>query len=91
LVKGSQSDNQYTKGSPDLISVFKVCQKALALVETKPERTALNHRLQYECRQAIRLQEVDLAREYIVLMEANNVSGLFLWFYKTAAALRRFI
>jgi len=84
VVIGSQSDNQYKRGSQDLWSVYKVCKKALDLVETKPERVALNRRLQYECRQAIILGESELVREYIALMEANNASGLQIGLYKIA-------
>jgi hypothetical protein len=50
----SMSSRAYRRHDPYLASTIEVCQKALALVRTADEKTALATRLRWEMRQAIR-------------------------------------
>jgi glycosyltransferase involved in cell wall biosynthesis len=76
IVKHSKSQGQYKKGSADLWSVMMVCEKAIHLVENKEEREALNQRLQYECRQVIIHNEIEIVDRYLDLMKRNGLSSI---------------
>jgi glycosyltransferase involved in cell wall biosynthesis len=68
IVKGSMSDMQFRKGSPQQISTYKVCEKIRALNKTKEENNALRERLWYELRQAIVRTDFSLAKKYFRLI-----------------------
>ncbi len=64
IVASSLGQKQYNKGSKQLGSTFKVCEKAYALNKTSEENDALKKRIRYEIRHALRLGEIRLAWEY---------------------------
>lgn len=76
-----------------LISVFKVCQKAFALCKTRSELKALRSRLFYEYRQALRSDNAPLATQYRQLMIQAGGNSLLLtltrWFMKLGFDYRR--
>ena len=52
ILDGSMSTNQYKKGSKQLESTFKICDKAFNMIESKIDKRALLKRLAYEAKQA---------------------------------------
>lgn len=64
VVPFSMGNQQYKRGSLQLRSTLKVCEKALLLNEALEENTALKKRIYYELRQALRLGEFVLAKDY---------------------------
>lgn len=70
-LKNSMSANRYLhRKNEQMVSVFKVCQKAFTLCKSKSELNALKERLYYEHRQCIRNEADILAKDYLVLMKA---------------------
>jgi len=53
-------------------SIFKVCEKAFQLCKTKEEFKALGIRLNYEYRQCLRLNAIELAKDYLRLMKLTQ-------------------
>ncbi len=68
IVTSSLGQKQYSKGSKQLGSTLKVCEKVYALNKTSEENDALKKRIRYEMRQALRLGEIRLAWEYWKLL-----------------------
>ncbi|CAN5293342.1 hypothetical protein BH09BAC3_BH09BAC3_18040 [soil metagenome] len=64
----SMGKRQYKRGSRQLQSTLKVCEKALALNTNKGENDALRKRIHYEFRQALKLGELRLAKDYWSLL-----------------------
>lgn len=87
IVKGSKSDRQYKNNRPYYLSTLRVCEKALQMVASKGEKNALNKRMRYECRQAIRVGEKEIATGYIRLMRQNKLNNIERLFYKTVVSL----
>jgi glycosyltransferase involved in cell wall biosynthesis len=67
IVKDSLGSRQFRRGSPQLQSTFKVCEKAASLNRTPAEKIALITRIRYEIRQALRSGELQLAWKYLSL------------------------
>lgn len=65
IVKGSMSDQQFKRGNPQQLSTYKVCEKILALNQSKEENEALKERIAYEIRQATRRLDLNLALKYL--------------------------
>jgi glycosyltransferase involved in cell wall biosynthesis len=72
LVKGSMSDRQFRRGSPQQLSTYRVCEKILLLNKTPEEHRALEERLWYEIRVSLRLFDVSLAIRYIRLLRETS-------------------
>jgi glycosyltransferase involved in cell wall biosynthesis len=72
IVKGSLSDKQFKKGSPQQTSTYRVCEKILALNQSQEENDALRHRLRYELKHSLLRFDFALARRYYDLL--NKVS-----------------
>jgi glycosyltransferase involved in cell wall biosynthesis len=64
----SMGKRQYKRGSRQLQSTLKVCEKALVLNTNEGENEALKKRIHYELRQALKLGEVRLAMGYWSLL-----------------------
>jgi glycosyltransferase involved in cell wall biosynthesis len=67
IVKDSLGSHQFRRGSLQLQSTLKVCEKAALLNRTPPEKTALKNRVRYEIGQALKLGEMQLAWRYFTL------------------------
>ncbi len=67
IVKGSLGSKQFKRGSLQLQSTFRVCEKAALLNRTSEERAALKNRIWYEIRQALKLGDFTLAWRYLNL------------------------
>ncbi|MBO3698114.1 glycosyltransferase [Roseivirga sp. E12] len=66
----SMSANRYRHSQNEqLASALKVCQKAFHLCKTKAERKALIERLNYEYRQCLRNEAIELAESYQSLLK----------------------
>ncbi len=70
VLTSSMGKNQYKRGSAQLASTLKVCEKALALNRTPDERHALRKRMRYEMRKALTLGELRIAWSYLKLQQA---------------------
>lgn len=68
IVKGSMSERQFERGSPQQVSTYKVCEKIRALNKTPEENKALKERLRYEIRQCLRRMDLTLAGKYFRLL-----------------------
>ncbi len=68
IVKGSMSENQFKKESPQQISTYKVCEKIKTLNRSPQEDEALKQRVWYEIRQSILRFDLSLARKYYSLI-----------------------
>jgi glycosyltransferase involved in cell wall biosynthesis len=68
IVKGSMSENQFKKGSPQQLSTYRVCEKILSLNKTTEENNALRERLRYELKHALLRLDLDLAKRYFRLI-----------------------
>ena len=64
----SMGKRQYKRGSRQLQSTLKVCEKALALNTNENENEALRKRIHFELRQALKLGELVLAMNYWKLL-----------------------
>jgi glycosyltransferase involved in cell wall biosynthesis len=69
IVATSMGRNQYKRGSAQLRSTLKVCEKALGLNRTESEHKALKKRIRFEVRKAISLGELSLAGDYWRLLK----------------------
>ena len=58
----------YRRHDPLLLSTLAVCEKALALCRTRPERAALGRRLRWELTQALRYRHWPGTRRALVLL-----------------------
>ncbi len=67
VVKGSLGKQQFKKGSAQLRSTLKVCEKAAVLNRSATEVAALRTRIRYEIRQCLKLREWRLAVAYLML------------------------
>ncbi|MEJ0056472.1 MAG: glycosyltransferase [Bacteroidota bacterium] len=78
VLYNSLGNRQYRRGSKQLRSTLKVCEKAFEINKTRDEHEALKKRIYYELRQAIRLGELRLARDYWRLLrrKVNNTFGV---------------
>jgi hypothetical protein len=72
ILYNSLGNRQYKRGSKQLRSTLKVCEKAFDLNRTREEHDALKTRIHYELRQAIRLGELKLARDYWRLLKRKK-------------------
>jgi len=70
IVKGSLSEKQFMRGSPQQISTYKVCEKILGMNRTLGEHMALRERVKYEMRKAVMRMELGLARKYFELLRS---------------------
>ena len=68
IVKGSMSDKQFEKGSPQQLSTYKVCEKILVLNKTTEENNALRERVWYEVRQSIFRLDFSLTKKYMTFL-----------------------
>lgn len=68
IVSSSLGRKQYSKGSGQLRSTLKVCEKAYALNKTSEENDALKKRIRYEMRQTLRVGEILIAWDYLKLL-----------------------
>lgn len=68
ILFNSMRSTQFTKGSKQLRSTYKVCLKIKELNKTKADRSALKHRLIYEIKVCLRLFEFGLAINYLKLL-----------------------
>jgi glycosyltransferase involved in cell wall biosynthesis len=68
ILTGSKSASQYRMGSPQMRSIFVVCNKILMMNKSAQEMEALKIRARYELRQAIRTFNIQLAFDYIRLL-----------------------
>jgi len=69
VVKGSMSDNQFKKGSPQQLSTYKICEKILSLNRSQEENDALRKRIWYEIRQSLLRTDLSLTRDYFKLLQ----------------------
>lgn len=90
IVKGSKSDFRNKNNRPYYLSTLRVCEKAMQMVVSEGEKKALNKRMRYECRQAIRAGEKEIATDYIRLMQQNKLNKVERLLYKTAISLLRY-
>lgn len=70
IVKGSMSEKQFKRGSPQQESTYRVCEKILALNKTREENDALKQRAWYEIRQSILRLDLSLAAKYFRLLSS---------------------
>jgi glycosyltransferase involved in cell wall biosynthesis len=68
IVKGSMSDTQFRKDSPQQLSTLRVCEKIRSLNTSEDENDALRQRLWYEFRQAVLRTDLALASKYFRLI-----------------------
>lgn len=68
ILSSSMSAGQFKKGSPQLFSTFKVCEKISKLNRSNEERWALRNRILYEARKALQLGEFELIFQYLKLL-----------------------
>ncbi|MDO7852543.1 glycosyltransferase family 2 protein [Hymenobacter convexus] len=68
----SMSAKAYQAHDPFLASTIRVCEKALALIRTPPERAALAVRLRWELRQAVRRHRYAEARQLAALLRQTS-------------------
>jgi glycosyltransferase involved in cell wall biosynthesis len=69
IVASSLGRKQYKRGSAQLRSTLKVCEKAFGLNRTAAEHNALKKRIRFEIRKAISLGELRLAGDYWKLLK----------------------
>jgi len=67
IVKGSMSEQQFKRRSPQQLSTYKVCEKILSLNKTPEENKALRQRIRYELRHALLRFDLNLAGKYFRL------------------------
>ncbi len=67
ILGNSMRTHQFKKGSPQLLSTFKVCEKVRKLNKSKAENQALGKRIRYELWVCIRLLDLRLAVRYLKL------------------------
>jgi glycosyltransferase involved in cell wall biosynthesis len=80
-IKNSLGKRQYKKGNLQLISTYKVCEKAYSLVENEEEKHALLQRVQYEFRQAFlggKYKEVELFAGLLKRLKGLGIGYYFL-------------
>ncbi len=71
----SMSAQRYRhKTNGQMRSVYKVCEKAASLCDSRADYKALRVRLNYEFRQCLRHRAWDLAHEYQSLLKSNRLS-----------------
>lgn len=70
VLSNSMRSTQFTKGSKQLKSTYRVCLKINELNKTKAERNALKFRLIYELKVCLRLFEFGLAINYLKLLSS---------------------
>ncbi|NOT75942.1 MAG: glycosyltransferase [Cyclobacteriaceae bacterium] len=68
ILSTSLGSHQYKRGSRQLESTFKICEKAFLLNRTDEEYSALKMRIRYELRQALLLGDIKLALNYFRLL-----------------------
>jgi glycosyltransferase involved in cell wall biosynthesis len=68
----SMSRYQFRRGSSQLRSTFKVCEKIKKLNKTRDEDIALNKRIKYEISVCLRLLEFRLALSYVRLLQRST-------------------
>lgn len=79
ILKNSLSDQQYKKGSKQLLSTYTVCKKAFGLNKTKAENQALVNRIRYEIRQVIMVGDYQIAEKYLELWKKITGKKPFLY------------
>jgi hypothetical protein len=72
ILTGSKSHLQYRMGSPQMRTIFIVCNKILNMNRTLQEMLALKKRVRYELRQALITFNIRLARDYFILLQRIN-------------------
>jgi glycosyltransferase involved in cell wall biosynthesis len=73
ILAGSKSAAQYRMGSPQMRSIFVVCNKIFDMNKSVQEMRALRTRARYELRQAIRTFNIQLAFDYTRLLRKINM------------------
>ena len=68
ILSSSMSAGQFKKGSPQLFSTFKVCEKISKLNRSNEEQWALRNRILYEARKALQVGEFELIFRYLKLL-----------------------
>lgn len=68
LLSNSMRGQQFKRGSSQLKSTYKVCEKIYALNKSKKERNALRSRLRYELKVCLKLFDIGLALKYLKLL-----------------------
>lgn len=68
ILASSMSAGQFRKGSLQLLSTFRVCEKISRLNQNNKEGWALRHRILYEIRKALQLGEFELILRYLKLL-----------------------
>lgn len=72
IVKHSMSHKQFSFGSPQLYSTYRVCQKIMTLNRNKAEQEALAKRIRYEIGVCMRLFSLPLMMKYLSLYLGNS-------------------
>jgi glycosyltransferase involved in cell wall biosynthesis len=68
ILPDSLGKSQHKKGSKQMMSTFRVCEKAFALNRTKEEHLALKKRIRYELAHALHLREFKIAFGYLKML-----------------------
>lgn len=68
IVRNSMKDDQFKKGSRQLQSTYKVCEKIKLLNRLEEENNALKARLRYELKICFKLFDISLAIKYAKLL-----------------------
>ena len=68
ILSSSMSAGQFRRGSPQLFSTSKVCEKINELNRSNDERWALRYRIFYELRKALQFGEFELILGYLKLL-----------------------
>ncbi|WP_157807355.1 glycosyltransferase family 2 protein [Hymenobacter chitinivorans] len=89
LHPSSMSRRGYRPQDPFLASTIRVCEKALALCRTPPERQALAVRLRWELRQAVRWGNFTEARALYQLLRHAQAARPLDWLLNHYAQLRQ--
>ncbi len=71
ILSSSLGRGQYKKGSGQLRSTLRVCEKAFNLNRTPDENSVLKKRIRYEIRRALSLGEFNIAMDYWKLLRAH--------------------
>jgi glycosyltransferase involved in cell wall biosynthesis len=76
IVQNSLSEKQFRRSSPQLYTTYMVCEKIMALNQSKEEKDALNKRICYELISSLRLGDFLLAIKYLLLLSRNITTPL---------------
>jgi glycosyltransferase involved in cell wall biosynthesis len=89
VLKHSHGQSFYqTKHSPHLASTLIICQKALAMVESKEEKQALATSVRYHLRQCLWMECFDLAFGFISVLEQLEMKKTSDFIWQALASLK---